>query len=142
MLQKIRNGAIGIFALGVVSILVGINFKLTKIARRFMNNPDELIRYGIETEQHAIDVCNKLHEVYPTMTLRKLYANLNTMEIIGINMQIKGFAEKDKIHMTDEIKQINVRKIWKCNYQVPNMVLHILMLPKRLHSSTDPLITI
>lgn len=104
MLQKIRNGAIGIFALGVVSILVGINFKLTKIARRFMNNPDELIRYGIETEQHAIDVCNKLHEVYPTMTLRKLYANLNTMEIIGINMQIKGFAEKDKIHMTDENK--------------------------------------
>lgn len=104
MLQKIRNGAIGIFALGVVNILVGINFKLTKIARRFMNNPDELIRYGIETEQHAIDVCNKLHEVYPTMTLRKLYANLNTMEIIGINMQIKGFAEKDKIHMTDENK--------------------------------------
>lgn len=104
MLQKIRNGAIGIFALGVVSILVGINFKLTKIARRFMNNPDELIRYGIETEQHAIDICNKLHEVYPTMTLRKLYANLNTMEIIGINMQIKGFAEKDKIHMTDENK--------------------------------------
>lgn len=104
MLQKIRNGAIGIFALGVVSILVGINFKLTKIARRFMKNPDELIRYGIEAEQHAIDVCNKLHEVYPTMTLRKLYANLNTMEIIGINMQIKGFAEKDKIHMTDENK--------------------------------------
>lgn len=69
-----------------------------------MKNPDELIRYGIETEQHAIDVCNKLHEVYPTMKLRKLYANLNTMEIIGINMQIKGFAEKDKIHMTDENK--------------------------------------
>ena len=50
MLQKIRNGAIGIFALGVVSILVGINFKLTKIARRFMNNPD-----GIGKQSYTMD---------------------------------------------------------------------------------------